>query len=137
MVRKVLNPKVLIHLSISPDIKKFLMDHNINASELLEKAVLELMDIANQGNQENILEYYPDIKRKLESYNIFVIPYQFEDKAYYRELQIKALSILRNKLGFSYEDSKKILEKYIKEKQKEIFENIDSYKDSHYEVKNY
>ena len=122
MVRKVVHPKVLIHLTIDPELKQFLIDNNINASELLEKAILELMDITKQEKEEDIMEYYPDVKKRLESSKIFTVPMQFEDKAFYRETQIRAMYILRHNLGFNYEDAKRILERYIREKQKEMKE---------------
>ena len=122
MVKKVVHPKVLIHLTIDPELKQFLIDNNINASELLEKAILELMDITKQEENEDIMEYYQDIKRRLESSKIFTVPMQFEDKAFYRETQIRAMYILRHNLGFNYEDAKKILERYIGEKEKEMKE---------------
>jgi len=37
------------------------------------------------------------------------------------------MNILRHRLGFNFEDSKKILEQYIREKQKEIKQNKDQY----------
>jgi len=130
MARKTINPKVLIHLTISPDMKQFLIDNNINASELLEKAISELMEIANSEKQENIFEYYEDVKKYLENMRIFVMPYQFEDKAYFRELTIHAMNTLRHKLGFNYEDAKKLLEKYVKDKEKELKEiNKDRFRD--------
>jgi len=122
MVKKTINPKVVIHLSISPDLKEFLIDNNINASELLEKAILELMDLTKNEKKEDIMEYYPDIKKMLENERILVIPYQLEDKAFFREQQIRAMNILRHRLGFNFDDAKKILDKYIKEKEKEIKE---------------
>jgi len=120
MVKKVLNPKILIHLTISPDMKKFLIDNNINASELLEKAIIELMNISKNEANENIFDYYADIKRRLESEKILTHPAHFEDKAYFREMQIRAMNILRYKLGFDYEDAKRLLERYIKDKRQEI-----------------
>jgi len=122
MVKKTINPKVVIHLSISPDLKEFLIDNNINASELLEKAILELMDLTKNEKKEDIMEYYPDIKKMLENEKILVIQYQFEDKAFFREQQIRAMNILRHRLGFNFDDAKKILDKYIKEKEKELKE---------------
>jgi hypothetical protein len=130
MVKKVVNPKVVIHLTIAPDLKQFLVDHNINASELLEEAIIELMDTAEDEKKEDIMEYYRDIKKRLENERIFTHPMQFEDKASFREVQIKAMHILRHKLGFSYEDSKKLLERYTKEKQKEVKKmSIENYRD--------
>jgi len=123
MVRKVVNPKVVIHLTIPPDLKQFLIDNNINASELLEKAIAELMDLTNNEKKEDIMEYYEDIKKRLEHERILISPMQFEDKAFFRELQIRAMNILRHTLGFSYEDARRLLEKYIREKQREIMEN--------------
>jgi len=120
MVKKTINPKVVIHLSIAPELKEFLIDNNINASELLEKAILELMDITKHEKKEDIMEYYPDIKKLLENERILIVPYQFEDKAFFREKQIQAMNILRHRLGFNLDDAKKILDKYIKEKEKEI-----------------
>jgi len=122
MVKKTINPKVVIHLSISQDLKQFLIDNNINASELFEKAILELMDITKNEKKEDIMEYYSDIKKMLENERILVVPYQFEDRAFFREKQIQALNILRHRLGFNLDDAKKILDKYIKEKEKEIKE---------------
>ena len=122
MVKKTINPKVVIHLSISQDLKQFLIDNNINASELFEKAILELMDITKNEKKEDVMEYYPDIKKMLENERILVVPYQFEDRAFFREKQIQALNILRHRLGFNLDDAKKILDKYIKEKEKEIKE---------------
>jgi|GEM_PF-645805 len=122
MVKKTINPKVVIHLSISQDLKQFLIDNNINASELLEKAILELMDITKNEKKEDVMEYYPDIKKMLENERILVVPYQFEDRAFFREKQIQALNILRHRLGFNLDDAKKILDRYIKEKEKEIKE---------------
>ena len=129
MAKKVVNPKVLIHLTIAPDLKQFLIENNINASELLEKAIMELIEISKNEQREDIMEYYEDIKKRLESQNILVIPYQFEDKAYFREQQIKAMDILRHKLGFNYEDAKKILERYTREKEEEVLQNSENYKD--------
>ena len=122
MVKKTINPKVVIHLSISQDLKQFLIDNNINASELLEKAILELMDITKNEKKEDVMEYYPDIKKMLENERILVVPYQFEDRAFFREKQIQALNILRHRLGFNLDDAKRILDRYIKEKEKEIKE---------------
>jgi len=129
MVRKVVNPKVVIHLTIPPDMKQFLIDNNINASELLEKAIAELMDLTRNEKKEDVMEYYEDIKKRLENLSILVIPYQFEDKAYFREQQIKAMDILRHKLGFNYEDAKRILERYTKEKEEEVAQNEENYRD--------
>jgi len=127
MAKKTVNPKVLIHLTISPDMKQFLIDNNINASELLEKAISELMEISKEEKKEDISQYYPDVKKYLEHFNIFTSFLQFEDKAFFRERQIEAMNILRHRLGFNFEDSKKLLERYIKEKQKEIKQSIDQY----------
>jgi len=130
MVKKTINPKVVIHLSISPDLKEFLIDNNINASELLEKAILELMDITENEKKEDIMEYYPDIKKMLENERILIVPFQFEDKAFFREKQIQAMNILRHRLGFNLDDAKKILDRYIKEKEREIKEiGKERYKD--------
>jgi len=129
MVRKVVNPKVVIHLTISPDMKQFLIDNNINASELLEKAIAELMDLTRNEKKEDVMEYYDDIKKRLEASNIFIVPYQFEDKALFREKQIQAMDILRHKLGFNYEDAKRILERYTKEKEEEVAQNEENYRD--------
>jgi len=123
MVRKVVHPKVLIHLTIDPELKQFLIDNNINASELLEKAILELMDITKQEEEEDTMEYYPDIKKRLEHDRILIGPMQFEDKAYYREQLIRAMQILRHTLGFNVRDAKKLLEKYVNDKKQEIMEN--------------
>jgi len=123
MTKKVVNPKVLIHLTISPDLKEFLIQNNINASELLEKAIIELMEATKDGKDEDVMEYYDDIKKRLEHDRILVSPMQFEDKAYFRELQIRAMNILRHTLGFNYGDAKKLLERYINDKQKEVLEN--------------
>jgi hypothetical protein len=122
MVKKTINPKVVIHLSISQDLKQFLIDNNINASELFEKAISELMNITKNEKKEDVMEYYPDIKKMLENERILAVPYQFEDRAFFREKQIQALNILRHRLGFNLDDAKKILDKYIKEKEKEIKE---------------
>ena len=127
MARKTINPKILIHLTISPDMKQFLIDNNINASELLEKAIAELMEISKDQKKEDILQYYQDVKKYLEHFNILTSKAQFEDKALFRERQIQAMNILRHRLGFNFEDSKKILEQYIREKQKEIKQNKDQY----------
>jgi len=143
MVKKVVNPKVLIHLTIDPGLKQFLIDNNINASELLEKAIIELMDIAKQEEEEDIMEYYPDIKKRLEHDRILIGPMQFEDKAYYREQLIRAMQILRHQLGFSIKDAKRLLEKYIEDKKHETMENKedsadyynheDTYEDTEYQ----
>jgi len=127
MAKKTVNPKVLIHLTISPEMKQFLIDNNINASELLEKSIVELMEITKNETKEDISQYYKDVKKYLENYNILINTSQFEDKAYFRELQIRAMDILRHKLGFNFEDSKKLLERYIKDKKREVKKNIDQY----------
>ena len=129
MAKKVVNPKVLIHLTISPDLKQFLIENNINASELLEKAIIELMEVARDGQSEDIMDYYEDVKKRLESQRIFVVPYQFQDKTYFRELQVKTMDILRHKLGFNYEDARKLLDRYIKEKEEEVLKNSEDYRD--------
>ena len=129
MARKTINPKVLIHLTISPDMKQFLIDNNINASELLEKAISELMEISKNEIKENLSEYYDDVKKYLENLKILNHPAQFEDKISFRESQIKALNILRHKLGFNFEDSKKLLERYIKDKKREFEKNKDQYEE--------
>jgi len=134
MVKKSLNPKVLIHLTISPDMKQFLIDNNINASELLEQAITELMDITKNIVQEDISEYYEDIKKRFEHDGFLTIPYQFEDKVYFRELQIRILNYLRHKLGFNLENAKKILERYVKDKQKEIMENFEKDREKDYQL---
>jgi len=129
MAKKTVNPKILIHLTISPDMKQFLIDNNINASELLEKAIAELMEITKDEKKEDAFTYYEDVKKYLENLNILSHPAHFEDKAFFRELQIKALNILRHRLGFNFEDSKKLLEKYIKDKKREFEKNKDQYED--------
>ena len=131
MVKKVVHPKVLIHLTIDPELKQFLIDNNINASELLEKAILELMDISKQENEEDIMEYYPDVKKRLEHNRILIGIVQFEDKAYYREQLIRAMQILRHNLGFNVKDAKKLLEKYVDDKKQEIMENKEDLMDYH------
>jgi len=130
------NPKVVIHLTIPPDLKQFLIDNNINASELLEKAIAELMDLTNNEKKEDIMEYYEDIKKDLESRNIFTHPIEFDNKARYREEQIHAMNLLRHQLGFSYEDAKKLLEKYIEDKKQEIMENKEKFA-SYYDYTEY
>jgi len=134
MAKKVVNPKVLIHLTISPDLKQFLIENNINASELLEKAIIELMEVTKDGPGEDIMEYYEDIKKRLEHERILISPMQFEDKAFFRELQIRAMNILRHNLGFSYEDARKLLERYIREKQEEIMKNRELEGEENYNV---
>jgi len=129
MVKKTINPKVLIHLTISPDMKQFLIDNNINASELLEKSIAELMEISKNIIKEDLSQYYEDVKKYLEHFKILTHPIDFENKVYFRERQIQAMNILRHKLGFNYEDSKKLLERYVKEKQKEIEENKEEFED--------
>jgi len=129
MARKTVNPKVLIHLTISPDLKQFLIDNNINASELLEKAIVELIEITKNEMKEDLSQYYEDVKKYLEHFKILTHPIDFDNKVYFRERQIQAMNILRHKLGFNFEDSKKLLEKYIKDKQKEIEENKEEFEE--------
>jgi len=129
MPKKTMNPKVLIHLTISADMKQFLIDNNINASELLEKAIAELMEITKNKIKEDLSQYYEDVKKYLEHFKILTHPMDFENKAHFRERQIQAMNILRHKLGFNFEDSKELLEKYIKEKQKEIEENKEKFEE--------
>ena len=85
------------------------------------------MEITKNETKEDISQYYKDVKKYLENYNILINTSQFEDKAYFRELQIRAMDILRHKLGFNFEDSKKLLERYIKDKKREVKKNIDQY----------
>jgi len=129
MAKKTLNPKVLIHLTISPDMKQFLIDNNINASELLEKAIAELIETTKNEMKEDLSQYYEDIKKYLEHFKILTHPIDFENKVHFRERQIQAMNILRHRLGFNFEDSKKLLEKYIKDKQKEIEENKEEFEE--------
>jgi len=129
MAKKTVNPKILIHLTISPDMKQFLIDNNINASELLEKAIAELMEITKNETEEDLSQYYEDVKKYLEHLKILVHPADFQNKVSFRERQIQAMNILRHKLGFNFEDSKKLLEKYIKDKQKEIEENKEEFEE--------
>jgi len=129
MAKKTVNPKVLIHLTISPDMKQFLIDNNINASELLEKAIAELMEITKNEMEEDLSQYYEDVKKYLEHSKILTHPADFQNKVSFRERQIQAMNILRHRLGFNYEDSKKLLDKYIKDKQKEIEENKEEFEE--------
>jgi len=122
MVKKTLSPKVLIHLSIDPELKRFLVEHNINASELLEKSIMELVEITKQEDKEDPMEYYEDIKKRLKGDGVLNAKIKFTDRAFFREEQIRAMNILRHKLGFNFEDAKRILEKYVEDMRRETEE---------------
>ena len=123
MTKKTINPKVLIHLTISPDIKKWMIEHNINASELLENSVKELINVTGDSIDQNNDEFYNALKEKLRESFLFTTKFQFSDPLLKQENSVIIINMLRTKYGLSLDLSKKFLDRYIKEQEKIIFEN--------------
>jgi len=123
MTKKTINPKVLIHLTISPDIKKWMIEHNINASELLENSVKELINVTGDSADQDNDEFYKALKEKLRESSLFTTKFQFSDPLLKQENSIIIINMLRTKYGLSLDLSKKLLDRYIKEQREIIFGN--------------
>jgi len=130
MTKKTMNPKVLVHLTISPELKKWVIDNNINASQLLENAIIELINgTGDRLEPQNNDELYNAIAARLRDEKYFTTPYQLEDLATAKELSVKLVTTLRTKYGLDLRSSKEFLEKYIKD-QRELIFNSDLKKES-------
>jgi hypothetical protein len=122
MTKKTMNPKILVHLTISPEIKKWLIDNNVNASELLENATIELINgVGDRLEPQSNDELYNALAQRFKDDNYFTVPYQFEDLALQKEQSVKLITTLRTKYGLDLKSSKEFLERYIADQKRLIF----------------
>jgi len=124
MTKKTMNPKILVHLTISPEIKKWLIDNNVNASELLENATIELINgVGDRLEPQSNDELYNALAQRFRDDNFFTVPYQFEDLALQKEQSVKLITTLRTKYGLDLKSSKEFLERYIADQRRLIFDS--------------
>ena len=112
-MKKTLEPKTTVHLSIDSELKAYAIKQNMNLSDLLETEIKEYMKIetAIDNERDQILEA---IESQEKERYLRVPPFARENKAYGISWRNKAVHQLRKEYGLKFEDAYELVKRAIK-----------------------
>jgi len=118
MAKPTINPRIVTHITLKPENKKWAIENHINMSDLLDSAIESLIASASDlKEQTNKQELYESLADAMEYRHFFTAPLQFFDHAYRREQIVSLTKTLRTEYALSLDESKEFITWYI-ERQK-------------------